>query len=54
MVDFEIEHIQTAKKPLTLTEERAAAITLPQLIELGKKRGYSSGWALRVWQARGN
>jgi superfamily II DNA or RNA helicase len=33
--------------------ERQAARTLPQLLALAKKRGYSPGWAYRIHQARG-
>ncbi len=39
-------------KEITLTEERAKAKSLDDLIKIGKKRGYKSGWAKHVWNSR--
>jgi hypothetical protein len=36
-----------------LKQEQANAHTLPQLLALANKRGYSPGWAYRIFHARG-
>jgi len=37
----------------TKRREQQAARTLPDLLALAKRRGYSPGWAYRLWHSRG-
>jgi DNA repair protein RadD len=58
-VDGELQELhresvrQRIAERATKRREQQAARTLPDLLALAKRRGYSPGWAYRLWHSRG-
>jgi len=58
-VDGELQELhresvrQRIAERVTKRREQQAARTLPDLLALAKRRGYSPGWAYRLWHSRG-